>query len=267
VVEAIKVLNGGRDQSRMDQASAYLEGIQLSPHAWQVADGCLQQKISKEVSFFAAQTMRRKIQSYFHELPAESHAQLRASLLAQLQSFGSTEGNKIVVTQLTLAMADLAIQMIPLKTWPNPLTDLVKLMGDNPAWAPALLEVLKELPNELDNRFMPYVVGVVLRVCGRGGGVRGQRHAWLQIVLRACPCCAAATVGWFEASINTCGPDMLAASLPAPTMYLQRTHAYTAHIIFSAYLTVTYLRMSSACKLQDLARRSVTHCICARIPG
>ena len=38
---------------------------------------------------------------------------------------------------------------------PNPVKDLVNILGGKGEYAPALLEVLKELPNEMDNRFMP----------------------------------------------------------------------------------------------------------------
>ena len=89
------------------QASKWLEEFQSSPHAWAVADQCLTQKVNPQVSFFAARTMRYKIQSYFHELPTASHEQLRSSLVTQLQSFcvHAEAGTRIVITQLALAMA------------------------------------------------------------------------------------------------------------------------------------------------------------------
>jgi hypothetical protein len=45
----------------------------LQVFAWQIADQLLQHSQDVESCYFAAQTMRTKIQLAFHELPPDSH--------------------------------------------------------------------------------------------------------------------------------------------------------------------------------------------------
>eukprot|EP00039_Didymoeca_costata_P022682 m.4997 g.4997 ORF g.4997 m.4997 type:complete len:952 (-) comp3158_c0_seq1:126-2981(-) len=138
------------ERSRRD-ASKWLENFQRSVHAWEIADACLHKKISTELSFFAAQTIRLKIQSYFPELPPETHTQLRNSVLENLKSFTGPE-SRAISTQLALAVADLAVQMMP--GWLQPLQDLIQMLSVSKATIGTLLDILKELPEEIWNRFM-----------------------------------------------------------------------------------------------------------------
>lgn len=65
--------------------------------------------------------MRTKIHQSFHELPAEAHVSLRDSLLEHISQIN--EGtNTVIVTQLSLALADLALQM---PSWQRPTIDLI----------------------------------------------------------------------------------------------------------------------------------------------
>ena len=54
--------------------------------------------------------MRSKIEMSFHELPAEAHEALKGSLMEHMSSVDENT-NPIIVTQLSLALADLALQM------------------------------------------------------------------------------------------------------------------------------------------------------------
>lgn len=56
----------------------------------------LQQKRDINSCYFAAQTMRAKIQSYFHELPPESHASLKDSLLTHISQINGNTNQAIV---------------------------------------------------------------------------------------------------------------------------------------------------------------------------
>lgn len=59
----------------------------------------LQQKKDVESCYFAAQTMRTKVQMYFHELPAESHGSLRDSIMEHINQV-TEQTNVVIVTQV-----------------------------------------------------------------------------------------------------------------------------------------------------------------------
>ena len=84
VAEAIKSLYHDPDPKRKEEASKWLNQLQRSVFAWTISDQLLQRQLDVETCYFAAQTMRSKIQYSFHELPAEAHVSLRNSLLDHL---------------------------------------------------------------------------------------------------------------------------------------------------------------------------------------
>lgn len=115
-------------------------------HAWTVADELLHHKKDLESCYFAAQTMRTKIHQSFHELPLEAHSSLRDSLLEHISQIN--EGtNTVIVTQLSLALADLALQM---PSWQRPTIDLINKFSQSHLWP--LLEIMTVLPEELESR-------------------------------------------------------------------------------------------------------------------
>ena len=59
----------------------------------------LQQKQDLISCYFAAQTMRSKIQLSFHELPADAHPSLRDSLMDHLSQINENT-NTAIVTQV-----------------------------------------------------------------------------------------------------------------------------------------------------------------------
>ncbi|GIX93596.1 transportin-3 [Caerostris extrusa] len=80
VCQAIYSLYHNPDTAEKEKASTYLGELQRSVFAWKIADELLQHRGDLESCYFAAQTMRTKIQFSFHELPSESHSSLRDSL-------------------------------------------------------------------------------------------------------------------------------------------------------------------------------------------
>ena len=94
------------------------------------------------------QTMRAKIEMSFHELPAEAHEGLRGSLMEHMTSVDENT-NPIIVTQLSLALADLALQM---PAWAEAVPELVARFGSERPFA--LLEVLVVLPEEVGSRHL-----------------------------------------------------------------------------------------------------------------
>lgn len=90
--------------------------------------------------------MRCKIQKSFPELPADAHVSLRDSLLNHISQIN--EGtNTVIVVQLCLALADLALQM---PSWQKCTLDLINQLSHNHLWP--LLEILTVLPEELESR-------------------------------------------------------------------------------------------------------------------
>lgn len=71
----------------------------LQVYAWKIADEMLHQQHDVESCYFAAQTMRTKIQLSFHELPAEAHTSLRDSLLEHIARVNENTNN-VIVTQV-----------------------------------------------------------------------------------------------------------------------------------------------------------------------
>ncbi|XP_050046846.1 transportin-3 isoform X1 [Dermacentor andersoni] len=151
VVQAIHALYRQPDTTGKEKASVWLGELQRSVSfvcAWKIADELLQQNVDLESCYFAAQTMRTKIQYVFHELPPESHVSLRDSLMEHLAKV-TKDTAPVIVTQLSLAMADLALQMA---AWKSPVVDLITRFGCSMSHIPVLLEVLTVLPEELNSR-------------------------------------------------------------------------------------------------------------------
>ena len=84
VGEAIKSLYHDPDPKRKEEASKWLNQLQRSVFAWTISDQLLQRHLDVETCYFAAQTMRSKIQYSFHELLPKAHVSLRNSLLDHL---------------------------------------------------------------------------------------------------------------------------------------------------------------------------------------
>uniref|UniRef100_A0A8B9VFF8 Transportin 3 n=1 Tax=Anas zonorhyncha TaxID=75864 RepID=A0A8B9VFF8_9AVES len=116
-------------------------------HAWEISDQLLQIRQDVESCYFAAQTMKMKIQTSFYELPTDSHASLRDSLLSHIQNLKDL--SPVIVTQLALAIADLALQMA---SWKGCVQTLVEKYSTDVTSLPFLLEILTVLPEEVHSR-------------------------------------------------------------------------------------------------------------------
>ncbi|XP_059471505.1 transportin-3 [Neocloeon triangulifer] len=148
VYGAVSTLFGNQDTSQREKASAWLDELQKSVYAWKIADAMLHEKKDLESCYFAAQTMRTKVQLNFNELPKESHESLRDSLMEHIGQV-TDQTNVVIVTQLCLAMADLALQM---NSWHNPIEDLIHKYSQTNVWP--LLEILTVLPEEVNSRLL-----------------------------------------------------------------------------------------------------------------
>ncbi|XP_063222525.1 transportin-3 [Bacillus rossius redtenbacheri] len=148
VYQAVFTLYHNPDTAEKEKASLWLGELQKSVFAWKIADEMLHHKRDLESCYFAAQTMRTKIQLSFHELPSDAHVSLRDSLLEHIGQVNDAT-NTVIVTQLCLALADLMLQA---SSWQAPVLDLIARFSRSSAWP--LLEILTVLPEEVNSRML-----------------------------------------------------------------------------------------------------------------
>ncbi|KPP76261.1 transportin-3-like [Scleropages formosus] len=147
VYHAVQALYHDPDPAGKERASLWLGELQRSMYAWEISDQLLQLQRDVESCYFAAQTMKMKIQMSFYELPAETHIALRDSLLSHIQNL--KELSPIIITQLALAIADLALQMA---SWKGCVHTLIEKYSSDISSLPFLMEILTVLPEEVHSR-------------------------------------------------------------------------------------------------------------------
>ncbi|KAK9762669.1 Nuclear import receptor [Basidiobolus ranarum] len=145
VLQALSALYGNTDSSTKEEANIWLEDFQKTTEAWTTADVLIRHdNVGLEARLFAAQTFRAKITYDLKELDTQARNSLRDSLLNLLHQFRA--GPNIIVTQLCLSIANLALQT---SNWENPVKQLIQLYASNPETASCLLEFLSVLPEEI----------------------------------------------------------------------------------------------------------------------
>uniref|UniRef100_A0A8C5QCA1 Importin-13 n=1 Tax=Leptobrachium leishanense TaxID=445787 RepID=A0A8C5QCA1_9ANUR len=146
-------------------AQKWLMQAQVSPQAWHFSWQLLNGGKVPEIQYFGASALHIKISRYWGDIPAEQYESLKTQLFAQISAFAS--GSKIVLTRLCVALASLALNMMP-DTWPHAVPDMVRVFqaeggqADCSARCLALLELLTVLPEEFQtSRLPPYRKGQV----------------------------------------------------------------------------------------------------------
>ncbi|XP_055614222.1 transportin-3 isoform X2 [Uranotaenia lowii] len=150
VLQGVYTLYNNPNKQEKEKASKWLEEFQKSIHSWEIADQLLQQKHDLNSCIFASQTMRNKIQNSFHELPESAHDSLRQSLLEHISHI-TLETKPVIVTQLSLALADLALLM---SSWHKPVVTLLERFSNNPHMMNAVIELLTLIPEEINSRYL-----------------------------------------------------------------------------------------------------------------
>ncbi|KAJ6219384.1 hypothetical protein RDWZM_005196 [Blomia tropicalis] len=100
-----------------ESASKWLEELQRSVFAWQIADQLLIKRLDYESCYFAAQTLKTKIQYNFGELPPEAVDSLKNSVIAHLVNIDE----KVIQTQLGLSITYIFFKNL---NWINPIEEL-----------------------------------------------------------------------------------------------------------------------------------------------
>ncbi|XP_070774312.1 importin-13-like [Enoplosus armatus] len=152
------------DMERKNVAQKWLTQAQASAQAWQFCWALLGPDKLPEVQFFGASTLHAKISRHWSDLPTDQHESLRMQLLSHILHFSS--GPKMVLTRLCVALAAMALNLIP-QAWSQPVADMVRAFqpqkpdpeggsGAEAAQDPhahclALLELLTVLPEEFQS--------------------------------------------------------------------------------------------------------------------
>ncbi|TNN81502.1 Importin-13 [Liparis tanakae] len=147
---------------RKNVAQKWLTQAQASAQAWQFCWALLGPDKLPEVQFFGASTLHAKISHHWSDLPTDQHESLRMQLLSHILHFSS--GPKMVLTRLCVALASMALNLIP-QVWSQPVADMVRAfqpqkpdsdgsseaVQDPQAHCLALLELLTVLPEEFQS--------------------------------------------------------------------------------------------------------------------
>ncbi|XP_015793421.1 transportin-3 [Tetranychus urticae] len=137
------------DKEAKEMAGKWLESIQKSVYAWEIADQLLIRRSDVETCYFAAQTLRMKLQNSFSELPPDSYTSLRNSIINHCKEINV----KVIQTQLSLCITYLAILDV---SWTNPVEEIVASGLDYYV----VVEILTLLPEELNQSRNPNLKSV-----------------------------------------------------------------------------------------------------------
>ncbi|CCD23781.1 mRNA transport regulator MTR10 NDAI_0C01200 [Naumovozyma dairenensis CBS 421] len=136
---ALQCISSNATQDDKNKALHYLEQFQRSTEAWSVCHDVLINTDAQllELHIFAAQTLRNKITYDLSQLD-NNLMDLKNSLLQLL----TVHSQKLVVTQLSIALARLAIQFLD---WKDPVIEIINVLNPYPS---VLLGFLRILPEE-----------------------------------------------------------------------------------------------------------------------
>ncbi|XP_035749428.1 importin-13 isoform X3 [Egretta garzetta] len=139
-------------------AQKWLMQAQVSPQAWHFSWLLLNMDKVPEIQYFGASALHIKISRYWNDIPADQYESLKSQLFTHITRFAS--GSKIVLTRLCVALASLALSMMP-EAWPCAVADMVRMFQaedsnvDGRARCLALLELLTVLPEEFQTSRLP----------------------------------------------------------------------------------------------------------------
>lgn len=143
IVAALQCIASNATQADKNKALGYLEEFQRSSEAWFLCHEILnaaETQNSLELLIFAAQTLRNKVTYDLSQL-GDNLPAFKDSILKDL----TRHRNKLVLTQLNVALARLAIQYLE---WRNPIQEIISVLTPFPV---VLLGFLQVLPEETLN--------------------------------------------------------------------------------------------------------------------
>nr|XP_023674807.1 importin-13-like [Paramormyrops kingsleyae] len=162
VEKALHQLYYDPDIDNKNVAQKWLMKAQVSPQAWQFCWALLSSEKVPEIQHFGASALHTKISCYWADIPAEQYESLKTQLYCHIARFAS--GSKMVLTRLCVALASLALNLMP-ETWPAAVSAVVRAFQQDAGETagPALLEILTVLPEELQTSRLPQARRVRVR--------------------------------------------------------------------------------------------------------
>lgn len=141
ILNALQCISSNASQDDKNKALQFLEQFQRSVTAWSVCNEVLSKPDPTnsllELNIFARKTLRNKVTYDLSQLE-NNLLQFKDSLLSILVS----HNQKLIITQLNVALARLAIQFLE---WQNPIFEIISLLNSSPS---ILLNFLRILPEE-----------------------------------------------------------------------------------------------------------------------
>ncbi|KAF9607557.1 hypothetical protein IFM89_036919 [Coptis chinensis] len=153
VAQAVRVLNHDSHSCNRVAANQWLVQFQQSDAAWEVATSILtshHQSLDFDLHFFAAQVLKRKIQSEGHNLHIEAKEVLLNSVLLAAKIF--CLGPPQLLTQICLALSALIIHAVEHKKPVEKLFYSLQNLQNQDNGDVAVLEMLTVLPEEVGNQ-------------------------------------------------------------------------------------------------------------------
>lgn len=140
VTEALRCMSSNVNRTEKDKALQFLENFQRSNDAWLLCLNILNNLDLNliELHIFASQTLRNKVTYDLNQLSDMEILQFKDSILNLL----SLHQNRLILTQLNVALARLAIQLL---SWKTPIHDIINHLSEFPG---TLLIFFKILPEE-----------------------------------------------------------------------------------------------------------------------
>ncbi|OUT23656.1 hypothetical protein CAS74_000013 [Pichia kudriavzevii] len=130
IQNTLQSLYGPTSPAEKKAASDALLQFQRSQQAWDVIFPILQEPNAPfELKLFVCQTLRSKVQYDFGQLNNESSTieSLRLSILNVLNSMTEFKSQKLLIIQVSIALAYLIIQDF---TWETPITDVMNALAN-----------------------------------------------------------------------------------------------------------------------------------------
>lgn len=174
------ILFYGATSIHQSEAHDWLNAAQHSFAAWSFSWDLMQPGKSQEVQFYGATTLHAKLMKHWHELPKDSHEQLKQKLLETIVQFGG--GPKVVLIRLCISLSAFIVHMLR-EEWPTAIEDVCNTFQnqqlpnlDRNTQTCVMMEVLLGIPEET-NAIYTSVTRASLR-----GEVKKRAPFVLQIV-------------------------------------------------------------------------------------
>ncbi|KAK5774197.1 hypothetical protein RI543_004484 [Arxiozyma heterogenica] len=140
ILNSIQCISSNATQEEKHKALQFMENFQRSNEAWNVSTQILSNTTDNnlDLQIFASQTLRNKVTYDLFQLDSIGQLHIKQMLLDLLK----IHTHRLVITQLSVALARLAIQMID---WKNPILEIINHLNNFPG---TLLIFFKILPEE-----------------------------------------------------------------------------------------------------------------------